>query len=218
MPNKEQPNTVEEPSPNKPLKWIITLFLLFIFFVSLFPLYSIKINPSPRNIPALNDVAPENMEIVQEAQPLAGNEYRKFVNPADPVIKNIADTIAVQSCSSFSKVCYAKAMFLFVRDNFQYVNDPAEFEYVKSARESLANKGGDCDDASVLLANLLEAIGISARFVFVPGHVYVQAYVPESIFLYRDTEGWVNLDAACVNCDFGELPLETAGKRKVYVY
>ena len=65
-----------------------------------------------------------------------------------------------------------------------YVIDPNTLPYEDAARnmnivdflqyptETLAYKGGDCDDLSILYCSLLESIGIESAFITVPGHIY----------------------------------------------
>jgi transglutaminase-like putative cysteine protease len=101
-------------------------------------------------------------------------------------------------------------MFYFVRDNIEYVNDPVKKEYIKGAKETLVSKVGDCDDHSVLLANLLQAVGIDARFVLITNHIYVQIYLEDARNKYKQEDGWINLDPTCSNCEFGEVSYSTA--------
>jgi transglutaminase-like putative cysteine protease len=131
------------------IKYIFAAFLVFIFIFSMFA-YFINIEPSPSNIPFLEEVVPENLEYER----INATKYTDYII-VDSEIKTIADKIASQSCGSGETVCHAKAMFFFVKENFDYVSDPSRFEYVKTAKESLVNQGGDCDDASVLLSTLL---------------------------------------------------------------
>ena len=196
----------KEPWYRGPIRYIILIFLLLIISMWVFSNYAVKVDPHPKHIPTIEEVFTQNFEIniSDEKNIINKEDYRKLIKANDPVVKQTADKIASISCVG-GRVCYAKAIFYFVRDNFQYVSDPTTFEYVKDARESLIVKSGDCDDASVLLANLLEAIGINTKFVFVPGHVYVQAYLPDASRRYKNAEDWVNLDATCKNCEFGEL-------------
>ena len=79
------------------------------------------------------------------------------------------------------------------------------------------SQGGDCDDASVLLANLLQAVGIRTRFVLIPGHVFVQAWIPEAPRTYKADKDWVNLDATCDYCGFGEIPYGNDKKQVSYL-
>ena len=64
----------------------------------------------------------------------------------------------------------------WVRDRIRYVRDVREVETIQTPERTLANGAGDCDDKSVLLASLLEAIGHHARFTaigFGRGYVHV---------------------------------------------
>jgi transglutaminase-like putative cysteine protease len=192
-----------------PVKLIITIFLLLIITMWVFSYYAVKLDPEPKNIPTIDDVVPKNLE--PDPDSITNNINNIQLTPNDPEIKLIADKIASSSCDG-SKVCQAKAIFYFVRDNFDYVSDPNAFEYIKSAKQSLVSGGGDCDDASVLLANLLESIGIKTRFILIPKHVYVQASIPEATKRHKAEDDWVNLDATCKNCRFGEIPYQSANK------
>jgi hypothetical protein len=204
----------EEEQKNSPIKWILSIFLILILLLWLIPTYAIKLDPSPDYIVSLSEVV--DSEIIVE------DNYSSFVslelvNGKDPVVKGVADKIVVNGCGNKGKICHAKSIFYFVRDNFEYVLDPTAFEYVKSAKQSLAVGGGDCDDASVLLASLLDSVGVRTRFVFVPRHVYVQAYLPEALNRYKTEGEWVNLDATCKNCEFGEITYSTAESNKRYL-
>ncbi|MBS3106090.1 transglutaminase domain-containing protein [Candidatus Woesearchaeota archaeon] len=199
-----------------PLGIILALFLLLLLVVWYVPGEAVKLDPEPKGIPKLSEVVPEGLTITQEARSLQPREYPSFVTP-DSTIKQIADKIVTRSCDG-NKVCHAKALYYFVRDNLQYVSDPAAYEYVKSARESLVAGGGDCDDAAVLLASLLESVGINTQFVFVPNHVYIRALLPEAAKRYKlEDSDYVSLDPTCRTCAFGELPYADATKNKVVV-
>lgn len=84
------------------------------------------------------------------------------------------------------------AIFSFVRDGVRYTMDSNEVERLQTPDYTLANRHGDCDDKSILLAALLESVGIPARFTavgFEPdifSHVYVEA---------SPAGEWIALDA-----------------------
>jgi transglutaminase-like putative cysteine protease len=199
-----------------PVKYILAIFLILILILMIVPRYAVKLDPEPKKIPALGEVLPSYIEIESNSTVSNRQDFLKLVKPNDPVIKQIADKVASLACDS-QKICQAKAIFYFVRDNFDYVNDPNKFEYVKSARESLVSGGGDCDDSALLIANLMEAVGIKTRFVFIPGHVYNQIWLPEAMNRYKTEDQWVTVDAACKNCDFGEIIIQNLGKEKEYL-
>jgi len=205
-----------EEEKRSPLVYILALFMILILLLWIIPHYSIKLDPEPKNIPTKESILPINITIEKRNTTfVTRNEFLSLLNPNDPLIKQTASKIATQSCSS-EKICQAKAIFYFVRDNLDYVSDPRT-EYVESAREVLATGGSDCDGMAVLLANLEQAIGVETRFVFIPGHVYVQIKLDEAMKKYKTDDGWINLDATCRNCDFGQIPYENIDSKKSYV-
>lgn len=58
-----------------------------------------------------------------------------------------------------------KALHRFIRDYITYVRDVHNVETLQTPVRVLQNRAGDCDDQSMLLAALLEAIGHPTRFV-----------------------------------------------------
>lgn len=84
------------------------------------------------------------------------------------------------------------AIFAFVRDGVRYTMDTNGVERLQTPDYTLRVRQGDCDDQSILLAALLESVGIPARFTaigFSPDyfeHVYVEAS--------PDFSNWIALD------------------------
>ncbi len=205
-----------EPWWRGPVRWMIAIFLLIILVLWMVPQYSVKIDPEPHYIPTLSDVLPSNINTSLTKNNVTSKyDFLELIDPTDPLVKQTADKVAVMGCPA-NRICHAKAIFYFVRDNFNYVSDPTSFEYVKSPRESLAVQGGDCDDAAILLASMLESIGVRTRMVFIPGHVYVQANLAEALKSYKSVEDWIDLDATCKDCRFGEIPFKNILKEKIY--
>ena len=211
--NEQEMEEIPEPWYKKPLTYLIALFLILLLVVWYFPTQAVKVDPEPGTIPTLAEVVPGNIGVNESVHTEISSA---LISPYDPAVKQVADKISTVGCDG-GRICQSKAVFYFVRDRFDYVPDPMAYEYVKTARQSLVSQGGDCDDASVLLANLLGAIGVETRFVFMPGHVYVQARLPEALRRYKAAEDWVNLDATCRNCKFGEIPLQNQNQRVSYL-
>ena len=128
-----------EEEKRSPLWVIAALIGIFILLLSMIPFYGIPENPEPRNIPTLQDLPKVTSNKSYFDNPTHEN-YPSFVQ-VDPQIKRTADIIVSQSCKG-TKVCYAKALYYFVRDELQYVNDPTAFEYVKTPHEALTSQGG----------------------------------------------------------------------------
>ncbi len=201
-----------------PVKIMLSFGLALMIILMVVPAYNLKVDPPPRHIPSFSDVVPAGLPIASPAPAiLTRADYLARITPSDPVVKRVADKIASQSCPAGATTCQARAIFSFVQDEFSYVSDPVAYEYVKTPVESFANAAGDCDDASVLLASLLQAIGIQTRFVFIPGHVYVQAKIPDAPRRYKDGFGWIDLDPTCRDCEFGQVPYTTAHVQKEFV-
>jgi len=204
---------LDEPKQWGPIKYIVAIFLLLILVAWVLPTNFIKLNPEPKYIPEINEVVPE-FEL--EVKEIDRTDYLSFIEPDNPVVKYTADKIISLSGCDSNKICQAKAVFYFVRDKFNYVSDPLEFEYIKTASESLKVQVGDCDDASVLTVNILQSIGIKTRFVFVPRHVYVQAYLPDAPRTLQK-DGWVSLDLTCRYCKFGDVASVYRNSEKRYL-
>lgn len=105
-----------------------------------------------------------------------------------------------RSCPQKDYACEVRCLHAFVRDGIRYVQDPKDVERVQSPDVTLQIAAGDCDDKSVLLASLLEAMGHPTRFVaigFEPGifsHVYVETKIGARWIPLETTEpvaaGW----------------------------
>lgn len=190
-----------------PIRIVLALFLLIIIVMWTFSYYGGKIDPEPNNIPSKEDVLPSNIVLENKTLDITNREdYNKAVNPIDPVIKQTADKIASLACDG-NRVCQAKATYYFIRDNYEYISDPIGQEYIEDPKEFLKIGGGDCESGTIALANLLEAIGISTEFAFIPGHAFLKIDIPEALKRYK-TENYVYLDWTCKNCGFGELSLD----------
>ncbi|MBW2974780.1 transglutaminase-like domain-containing protein [Candidatus Woesearchaeota archaeon] len=218
MVEEKKTEDIPEPEPwyRSPLKYIIMVFLLLLIVMWYFPKESIKLDPEPAKIPTIDEVLPPGlMSGNQSKKIIHKNDYYNSIQPDDPTIKQIAGKIAAISCDG-NQVCQAKAVYYFVRDNFDYVKDPYNKEYIETPLESLFSGSMDCDGHAVLLGTLEESIGIEAQLVFIPSHAFVRVYLPEALKRYRKGS-WIYLDATCKDCVFGELPLQDKDKRETYL-
>ncbi|MBN2458375.1 transglutaminase domain-containing protein [Candidatus Woesearchaeota archaeon] len=200
-------NSASAKTTKSPLYYIIGLFLALILILWIVPVSIIRLDPEPRDIPSFDDVTKGyDINDFSGAKRPDSTDIRDYVAPTDPTIKQLSTRIAASTCDSGKeayKVCQAKAVFYFVRDNFAYVAESDE--YMQTPTEIFYTRGGDCDDFSVLLASMEQAIGVPTRFIRAPGHVYVQVYIEEALERYKEEDGWINLDAACRSCGFGQL-------------
>lgn len=94
----------------------------------------------------------------------------------------------------------------FVRDRIRYVKDINGVETLHTPPKILAQKSGDCDDKSILLATMLESIGHPTRFIAIglfPGsfsHVLVETKIGNRWIPLETTEpvnaGWYPANVA----------------------
>jgi transglutaminase-like putative cysteine protease len=199
----EQPeDEVPEESSRSPIVYIIAIFLVLIVVLMVVPYYSVRLDPEPSRVS--RDQIPMSYVPGNKTYLIAeDSDYRSVVIPNEPLIKQAADRIVALACRE-STVCQAKALYYFVRDNYQYIADPINHEYVEDPREFMVVGGGDCESGALFLASLLESVGIDAQMVFVPNHALLRIRLDAPKKYQRD--GWIYLDWTCSQCGFGEIP------------
>ena len=185
------------------VKLIIALFFLLIIVSWVIPHYAIPYRPRPTFIPSVAEVLPANLLMPNNPNSQVFSDY--FL-AFDPTIKQVATSIAARSGCGPDRVCQAEALYLFVRDNFQYVADPIGKDYYEYPQEFMNSGGGDCESGVILLISLERAIGIQAEPVFIPNHVFVRLLLPEAQRSIRRDGDNVYVDWTCSSCEFGEVP------------
>ncbi len=65
--------------------------------------------------------------------------------------------------------------YRYVVDQYSYYSDPRSREYIQPPYETIAIRGGDCEDLSILLCSLLENLGIRTYLVLTDNHAYCLA-------------------------------------------
>ena len=112
----EQYELDDKPSAwdKKPIKIIMAIFLVLIIILWTYSFYGITADPRPTKIPTVEEVIPYKYTNTTKTNVIF---YEELVTPTDPFIKQTANSIAKISCDS-SHICYAKAMYYFIRDNY----------------------------------------------------------------------------------------------------
>lgn len=118
-----------------------------------------------------------------------------------PIVRQTACAI-VQNCPRMDWVCEVECCWRWVLENIRYVRDTSDVELLHFAEQILAQRCGDCDDASVLLASILESIGCATRFRALAFQGINYAHVLVEAFAGGD---WIALDATEPE-DFGWFP------------
>jgi transglutaminase-like putative cysteine protease len=210
--SKELEHEKQEIKKIKPMWWILAAVLALLVIMMIVPFYGVRLDPEPKNIPSIADILPEDISLNENVS----QDYQDLVNPLDPVIRQVASTIASQSCTE-NKICQAKAMYYFVRDNIDYVSDPIAAEYLEEPREVLKTAAADCESGTMLLASMLESIGVDAEMVFITGHAFLRIELANARNKYKQPDDWIYLDWTCNNCEFGEIPYQNVQKYKSFV-
>ncbi len=190
-------------------KILIGFFMALIIILMIVPYYSIKYNPEPKPIGEIE----KNWDFNYTNTRL-DSLYDVPGMQISNIVRGVSIQITSQACKP-SEVCYAKALFYFVRDDINYLSDP-KYEYIQSPEETLLG-AGDCEDKSILLAFLMESIGIRSRIVVIPGHAYVEVFISNAPNRYKSKNGWIPLDTTCSYCKFGEIPRENKGQKSVVI-
>jgi hypothetical protein len=88
-----------------------------------------------------------------------------------------------------------RALFEWVQRNVRYTKDPFRLEVLHSARRLLELRAGDCDDMSILLGAMLEAIGHPVRLALAgPDPVRPRLFTHVYLEVYHRGR-WIPLDA-----------------------
>jgi len=104
--------------------------------------------------------------VVADAEP-----YISEIVFEDITLRGIATGIA-DDCPSGSKECHINAVYRHVVENYDYYSDPRAAEFIQSPSETMAVKGGDCEDLTILMNSLLENLGVKTYVVLTPDHAY----------------------------------------------
>jgi len=166
--NEHSHEADEEKQRITPLSVIIAIFLMFLIIIMIVPFYAVKLDPEPKPVPKLSLSI---TKIPNRANSIWG--INKF-NLTQPV-RDLSLRIISKACSS-SKICYAKALYYYVRDNINYVSDPKRTEYVQSPEETLLG-GGDCEDKAILTASILYKLGYDVCLIRFEDHMAVGVHL-----------------------------------------
>jgi hypothetical protein len=100
-------------------------------------------------------------------------------------VRNIAVKAAVQYPAPNAPATKIFGIYNEISNRIFYVSDPRKDEYIAAPLETWELRGGDCDDFSVLLASLYEAVGLDASIVEVyrpdRGHVFVIVKIEQDL-------------------------------------
>jgi hypothetical protein len=100
--------------------------------------------------------------------------------------------------------------------NLHYITDDSTGfdEYPKFPVESLVDMGGDCEDTSILLSHLLEAMDIETALLNLPGHMAIGVDVNATgIHWDLNNHTYYYLETTVAGWEIGSVPTEHVGKQ-----
>jgi tetratricopeptide (TPR) repeat protein len=157
-----------------------------------------------------------------------------FITPRDPAVDALAREagriVALREHDPLRNrnLSFAAAMTDALAElGVAYVPDPnnpyasiAEMEHavdtIHYPHETLRSRSGDCDDTTVLLASLLENVGVPTRLVDAPGHIFLLVGtglhernrlalgLDETMYVIADEEVWVPVETTALGKGFAE--------------
>ena len=154
-----------------------------------------------------------------------------FVTPRDPTVlifaKNTAGLIRDLGENPLNlNFRIAMGVFEALRIyGLNYVIDPKSsyieasedelfLDYLQFPSQSLIYRAGDCDDLSILMAALLESVGIETAFITVPGHIFMafalglteeearKEFTHTDDFIFAGGDTWVPVENTLVQQGF----------------
>lgn len=100
-------------------------------------------------------------------------------------VRNIAVKSVVKYTAPNAPATKVFGIYNEVSNRIYYVSDPRKDEYIADPLETWDALGGDCDDFSILMASLYEAVGMDASIVEVynpqQGHVFVLLHIEQDL-------------------------------------
>ena len=129
----------------------------------------------------------------------------------DPSVNQTAIQVTWNTPQFSDEIAKAQAVWSFVANpqNFRFVADMVGKETLRSARQMLQQRAGDCDDFTILIASLLGTIGIRTRARTIASHsdnpqefshIYPEAFCDGQ---------WIAMDVARPDAAFGRAPERT---------
>ena len=133
--------------------------------------------------------------------------------PHYPIVPELAAKLrglARRACLSEWQTIQLAVTFV---QNLHYQAEPGE--YPKFPFETLADRGGDCEDLSILLAAVLRELGYSALLVNPPGHMAVALACQDCDGIHYDLHGrkFFYIETTSPNFEIGSSPEQYKGKK-----
>ena len=160
-------------APRVSMPKVLVIVLMLIALGSWYRLTHTVTNQAP---PHSEQAAPV---IVKPSAPLPSppHRYQRYLDaivPESDALRALAYG-KVKDCPAGDRTCVLTELYRFVQQDIGYLADPVAREHIQSPQATLQIGAGDCEDLSILLASLLDNVGIPNYLVFTDTHAYTMA-------------------------------------------
>ena len=109
-------------------------------------------------------------------------QYMDLVVSRDAELVKVANHLVYRRCKQGDKACEAFHITRYVAKEIRYQSDGrGEGDYIRPWRQTYDSKSGDCEDQAILLASLLESVGMQTLMFFTRDHVYPGVCLSEKV-------------------------------------
>jgi hypothetical protein len=135
------------------------------------------------------------------------NDICEKIQSNNPQVRNQAVSIASMSSGAWNTGQLVD-LYLWMKNNIACVSGSQKAQYVASASETLAVKGGNCEDHAILVASIIQSIGGEARIMLAPEckHAYT------IVFMTPSEEDFIKIQKSIVDIYWNKRIYDLSGK------
>lgn len=170
-------------------KFLFLLLIVFILVTFLIPTLSNNSSKDTKDTPkALSNysklVSPPRVSSDELYMRKSLADLREKMDYSNPITRKFYLQLASLSEGSYN-LGQIISTYQYLHNNWRYVSDPKDREYMAKASESINNNLiGDCDDFAILIATCIREIGGTPRIIFAEGltssHAYTEVIIGET--------------------------------------
>ncbi len=188
--------------------WVI-VFVVIIAGLALTTFFFAKpedISNDPVRIPVRTEIIPAGSSASGLIKTIDEGQTPQLMRPT-PLVRAATKKLLEISCPTESKTCQLRAIYDFVRTNFEFTERSLETPYIRPPGEMLIYGRGDKMEIAVLLASMQRAAGFRNEIVRSNNGAWVRVYEGnESIMI----------DPSCSGCKIMGASVILRGDEIVY--
>ena len=143
------------------------------------------------------------------------NNFHSIVQESTKALRRLVDEFREVMPQTWTKERKVNFMLAFVQ-SLAYTDDVTTGynEFYKYAIETLVERGGDCEDTSVLFASILNGLGFEVALIIPPGHlaVGVKGNFRGGVVSYKNNN-YYYCETTGIGWQLGQVPDDYKGKK-----